>query len=208
MPIGGLNSSGSKTNRRRRIKVSNLEASGHAVSAPKNKLRQFRHFFFFIYLCAYLFIYLFIYLFKQITLWWKKTPNGRWLQRAHELERDPSKWHWEISMWGLKTFFIGDHLISTGKNVRILVKTFFFGDHIIIRTKLQHFFRLFWSSLIRKSVIFGLAPGACSALVAPEWRCLLLKPFVKLLTAGAPVKLWSLSVGSHPMLTGWVRHLV
>ena len=36
MPVGGLNSSGSKTNRTRRIKVSNLEASGHAVSAPKN----------------------------------------------------------------------------------------------------------------------------------------------------------------------------
>ena len=35
--------------------------------------------------------------------------EGRWLQRAqqraHELERGPSKWHWEISMWGLKTFF-------------------------------------------------------------------------------------------------------
>ena len=38
IPIEGLNSSSSKTNRRRRIKVSNLEASGHAVSAPEIKL--------------------------------------------------------------------------------------------------------------------------------------------------------------------------
>ena len=36
-PIGSLNSSSSKTNRTRGIKVSNLEASGHAVSALKNK---------------------------------------------------------------------------------------------------------------------------------------------------------------------------
>ena len=56
--------------------------------------------------------------------------KGRWLQqaqqRAHEFERGPSKWHWEISMWGLKAFFFEDHLISTGKIVRISVKTFFF----------------------------------------------------------------------------------
>ena len=36
--------------------------------------------------------------------------EGRWLQqaqqRAYELERGPSKWRWEISMWGLKTFFL------------------------------------------------------------------------------------------------------
>ena len=38
MPILGLNSSSSKTNGTRRIKVSNLEASGHALSALKNKL--------------------------------------------------------------------------------------------------------------------------------------------------------------------------
>ena len=44
--IGGLNSSSSKSNRTRRIKVSNLEACGHAVSAPKNKSWRFRHFFF------------------------------------------------------------------------------------------------------------------------------------------------------------------
>ena len=44
MSIGDLSS---KTNRTRGIKVSNLEASGHAVSAPKNKLWQFRHFFLF-----------------------------------------------------------------------------------------------------------------------------------------------------------------
>ena len=37
MPIGGLSSSNSKSNRRRRIKVSNLEAPGRAISAPKNK---------------------------------------------------------------------------------------------------------------------------------------------------------------------------
>ena len=34
MPIVGLNSSSSKTNRTSGIKVSNLEASGQAVSAP------------------------------------------------------------------------------------------------------------------------------------------------------------------------------
>ena len=50
----------------------------------------------------------------------------------------PSKRYWEISVWSLKTFFsFGDHLISTGKTVRISVKTFFFfWDHIIFRTKL------------------------------------------------------------------------
>ena len=52
MPIGGLNSSSSKTNRSSGIKVSNLEAFGQAVSAPKNKLWRFRHFFF-----LYLFIF-------------------------------------------------------------------------------------------------------------------------------------------------------
>ena len=51
-PIRGLNNSGSQTNCTSRIKVSNLEAPGHAVSAPKNKLRRFRHFFFFIYLLS------------------------------------------------------------------------------------------------------------------------------------------------------------
>ena len=45
-PIEGLNSSSSKTICTRGIKLSNLEASGHAVSALKNKLWQFRHFFF------------------------------------------------------------------------------------------------------------------------------------------------------------------
>ena len=54
-PIGGLNSSSSKTKRTRGIKVSNLEASGHALSALKNKLRRFRHCLFFLF-C--LFIYL------------------------------------------------------------------------------------------------------------------------------------------------------
>ena len=38
MPIGNLNSSSSKTNRMIAIKVSSLEANGHAVSAPKVKL--------------------------------------------------------------------------------------------------------------------------------------------------------------------------
>ena len=61
----------------------------------------------------------------------------------------------------------GDHLISTGKIVKISVKTFFFGDHIIIRTKLRHFRRLFCSSQNRKSVIFELAPGPRLALSAP-----------------------------------------
>ena len=46
MPIVGLNSSSSKTNRTSGIEVSNLEASGQAVSAPKNKLWRFRHFLF------------------------------------------------------------------------------------------------------------------------------------------------------------------
>ena len=58
--------------------------------------------------------------------------EGRWLQwaqqRAHEIERGPSKWHWEISIWSLKTFFFvpGDHLVLTEKTVRISVKAFFF----------------------------------------------------------------------------------
>ena len=38
MPIVALNSSSSKTNRTRGIKVSNIEASGQALSAPKNKI--------------------------------------------------------------------------------------------------------------------------------------------------------------------------
>ena len=59
-PIVGLNSCSSKTYCTRRIKLLNLEASGHALSAVKNKPWRFRHFFFFIYF--------FIYLFKQITL--------------------------------------------------------------------------------------------------------------------------------------------
>ena len=63
MPIIVLNSSSSKTNGTRRIKLSNLEAFGHALSALKNKPWQFRHFFFlFIY---FLFIYLFICLSKS-----------------------------------------------------------------------------------------------------------------------------------------------
>ena len=37
MPIRGSNTSSSKTNRTRGIKVLNLEATGHAVSASKNK---------------------------------------------------------------------------------------------------------------------------------------------------------------------------
>ena len=44
MPIGGLNSSSSKTNRTSRIKISNLEAPGLAVLAPKDKLGRFRKF--------------------------------------------------------------------------------------------------------------------------------------------------------------------
>ena len=36
-PKTGLNSSSSKTNGTRRTKLSNLEASGHALSALKNK---------------------------------------------------------------------------------------------------------------------------------------------------------------------------
>ena len=49
-----LNSSSSKTNGTRGIKVSNLEAYGHALSALKIKLRRFRHFFssLFIYLLS------------------------------------------------------------------------------------------------------------------------------------------------------------
>ena len=82
--------------------------------------------------------------------------EGRWLQRAHEFERGPSK------------CFFGEHPISSRKTARISVKTFFFGDYIIIRTKLLHFLRLFWSSQNRKSVIFELAPGPRSALSAPD----------------------------------------
>ena len=37
MPIVGLNSSSLKTNGTRRIRLSNLEAPGHALSALKNK---------------------------------------------------------------------------------------------------------------------------------------------------------------------------
>ena len=55
MSILGLNSSSSKTNRTRGIKVSNLEASGHALSALKNKPWRFRHFFLSFFLS--LFIY-------------------------------------------------------------------------------------------------------------------------------------------------------
>ena len=47
---------------------------------------------------------------------------------------------------------------------------FFFGDPIIIRTKLQHFLRLFWSSQNRKSVIFELAPRPRSAPGAPAQK--------------------------------------
>ena len=53
MPILGLNSSRSKTNGTRGIKLSNLGASGHALSALKNKPWRFWHSFFFS-----LFIYL------------------------------------------------------------------------------------------------------------------------------------------------------
>ena len=82
----------------------------------------------------------------------------------------------EISTCGLKTFFFWDHLISTGKIVRISVKTFFFWDHLLFRTKLQQFLRLFWSSQNRKSVRYELAPGLRSALGAPvNWWQLDLK---------------------------------
>ena len=51
--------------------------------------------------------------------------EGRWLQRTQQRRgpmssrRGLSKRHWEISTWSQKTFFFGDHLISTGKTVRI-----------------------------------------------------------------------------------------
>ena len=61
MPIGGLNSSSSKTNRTKRIKISNLEASGHAVSALKKNHDNSDPFFLHIFI--YLFLYLFVYLF-------------------------------------------------------------------------------------------------------------------------------------------------
>ena len=64
-------------------------------------------------------------------------------------------------------FFFWDHLILTGRTVRILVKIFFFGEHIIIWTKLRHCLLLFCSSQNRKSVIFELALGPRSALGAP-----------------------------------------
>ena len=61
MPIGGLNSSSSKTNRTKRIKISNLEASGHAVSALKKNHDNSDSFFSsYIYLFIPLFICLFI----------------------------------------------------------------------------------------------------------------------------------------------------
>ena len=62
MPIVGLNSSSSKTNGTRRIKLSNLEASVHALSALKKNHDDSDTF-------------LFIYLFKQITLWEQKLRN-------------------------------------------------------------------------------------------------------------------------------------
>ena len=46
MPILGLNSSSSKINGTRVIKLSKLEASGHALSALKKKQWRFRYFFF------------------------------------------------------------------------------------------------------------------------------------------------------------------
>ena len=60
MPILGLNSSSSKINGTRGIKLSNLEASGHALSAVKNKPWRFRHFFFLSF-----FLSLFIYSFSK-----------------------------------------------------------------------------------------------------------------------------------------------
>ena len=72
MPIGGLNSSSSKANPTSGIKVSNLEASGQAVSAPKNKLWRFPHF---VFLCLFI---------KQISLWSQKL-------RYHQVKIDPSQ---------------------------------------------------------------------------------------------------------------------
>ena len=58
MPIVSLNSVSSKTNRTRGIKLTNLEESGHAFSALKNKPWRFRHFFsFFLSFFLSLFIY-------------------------------------------------------------------------------------------------------------------------------------------------------
>ena len=53
-PIGGLNISSSKSNRKREIKVSNLEESRQAISAPKNTSWQFRHLFWVFSLYDYL----------------------------------------------------------------------------------------------------------------------------------------------------------
>ena len=93
-----------------------------------------------------------------------------------ELERGPSKRHWEIA-WRT-FFFFWDHLFSTAKTARISMKTFFFffEDHIINRTKMRHFLHLFLSSKNRKFVIFELAPGPRSA-----WR---------------PVSIWSWKFGN------------
>ena len=69
-------------------------------------------------------------------------PQGPWASGRPLAPEGPSaEWHLEISMWGLKTFFFfyEDHLILTGKTVRISAKTFFFfWDHIIIWTKVRH----------------------------------------------------------------------
>ena len=64
--------------------------------------------------------------------------EGHRLQRAHELERGPIEMTLRNQHAKPEDFFFGEHLISTGKTVRISVKTFFvfFGDHIIFRTKL------------------------------------------------------------------------
>ena len=62
-PIVGLNSSSSKTNHTRGIKVLNLEASGHAVLALKKLIMT---------ISAHFFLYLFI---TQITLWEQKLRN-------------------------------------------------------------------------------------------------------------------------------------
>ena len=53
-PIVGFNSSSSKTKRRSGIKVSNLEASGHAVSATEKYIMTIPTLFFFIHLFTYL----------------------------------------------------------------------------------------------------------------------------------------------------------
>ena len=62
-----------------------------------------------------------------------------------EAQIDVCDWYFRNFCWndtgfqdifGMKTFlFVGDHLFSAGKSLRISVKTFFFGNHLLSAEK-------------------------------------------------------------------------